>query len=170
MYRVIEGFPKYRVGRDGSLWSLRRKSWKRLRPVPDGKGGYPRATLYRFANGRYERQQLYVHALMLAAFVGPRPEGMVTRHSDGNPANNRLTNLCYGTPAENAADRIRHGRNLHGEGVGTAKLTEAGAREALWLFENVTRNRAEIARRLGIGRVSVNRILNGETWRHVLAA
>ena len=167
MHRIVDGYPKYRVGRDGSLWS-RRVGWKRLRPVPD-TNGYPRATLYRFHNGRYERAQIHVHVLVLAAFVGPRPEGMVTRHLDGNPANNRLANVCYGTNAENAQDRIRHGTHRRGEDAPTAKLAEWQAAEVLWLFENVTRNRSEIARRVGIARTSVVRILSGETWAHLAA-
>lgn len=54
-----------------------------------------------------------VHALVLAAFVGPRPSGMDVRHLDGNPANNTLGNLAYGTRSENCADAVRHGRRLH---------------------------------------------------------
>lgn len=51
----------------------------------------------------------FVHKLVLEAFVWPRPKGKVIRHRDGNPANNRLGNLKYGTNAENQADRRRHG-------------------------------------------------------------
>ncbi len=50
-----------------------------------------------------------VHKVVLMTFVGPRPDGMITRHLDGNPANNRLENLTYGTPRENNLDRTRHG-------------------------------------------------------------
>lgn len=50
-----------------------------------------------------------VHQLVAAAFLGPRPGGMEVRHLDGNPLNNRLDNLAYGTPSENSLDSIRHG-------------------------------------------------------------
>lgn len=54
----------------------------------------------------------YVHHLVMLTFVGPRPEGMrITRHLDGDSQNNDLSNLIYGTDAENAADKIRHGRS-----------------------------------------------------------
>jgi hypothetical protein len=168
MYRIIAGFRNYRVGRDGSIWSRCSGRWERLGTNPDANG-YPTATLYRSSGTRHERQKVRVHTLVLAAFVGPCPDGMVTRHLDGKPWNNRLENLCYGTPAENAADAVRHGTHLRGEDCPTAKLTADEARQALWLYENVTRNRSEIARRLGIGRTSVCRILNGETWRHLAA-
>lgn len=49
------------------------------------------------------------HRLVLEAFVGPCPEGMEARHLDGNPKNNSVDNLQWGTPKENAADKKRHG-------------------------------------------------------------
>jgi hypothetical protein len=54
-----------------------------------------------------------VHGVVLAAFAGPRPEGMQVRHfPDRDPANNRLDNLLYGTAKENAEDRDEwHGTN-----------------------------------------------------------
>lgn len=50
-----------------------------------------------------------VHRLVLIAFVGPPPPGMHALHSDGDPANNRLSNLRWGTPSENSFDAVRHG-------------------------------------------------------------
>ena len=61
-----------------------------------------------------------VHTLVMLAFVGPPPRGLETRHLDDVPANNRWApgdekatraaggNLVYGTPAQNAADKIRN--------------------------------------------------------------
>lgn len=51
----------------------------------------------------------YIHQLVLEAFVGPRPEGMVTRHLNGDPADNRVENLAWGTQSENNYDAVRHG-------------------------------------------------------------
>jgi hypothetical protein len=61
---------------------------------------------------RGRKRTTQVHRLVLAAFVGPCPDGMECRHLDGNPANNRIENLCWGTRAENNADRVRHGTGL----------------------------------------------------------
>lgn len=69
------------------------------------KDGYWVATLHKDG----ARKNRMAHVLVLEAFVGPRPEGMETRHLDGNPKNNRLENICWGTPVENAADKKRHG-------------------------------------------------------------
>lgn len=50
-----------------------------------------------------------VHRLVLEAFVGPAPKGHECCHSDGNPANNHLSNLRWGSQSENTYDRVRHG-------------------------------------------------------------
>lgn len=60
-----------------------------------------------FVQGR----SLRVHRLVLTVFVGPCPPGMQTRHLDGDPGNNHLGNLRWGTPAENNRDTLRHGRH-----------------------------------------------------------
>lgn len=52
-----------------------------------------------------------LHKLITSAFFGPRPEGLVVRHLDGDPTNNSLDNLRYGTPSENNFDTVRHGRS-----------------------------------------------------------
>ncbi|MDK7147208.1 NUMOD4 motif-containing HNH endonuclease [Corynebacterium kroppenstedtii] len=50
-----------------------------------------------------------VHRLVAMAFLGPCPEGMEVCHNNGNPADNRLSNLRYGTRSENMYDRVKHG-------------------------------------------------------------
>lgn len=58
------------------------------------------------------RQTHYVHRLVLFAFVGVPPantQRIEARHLDGNPANNYLANLAWGTVVENRADRRRLG-------------------------------------------------------------
>jgi hypothetical protein len=50
----------------------------------------------------------YVHRLVLQAFIGPCPEGYEACHEDGDPFNNRLSNLRWDTHVENIKDSIRH--------------------------------------------------------------
>ncbi len=49
---------------------------------------------------------LSVHALVMVAFIGPRPKGLIINHIDGKAGNNRLDNLEYLTYRGNSA----HGR------------------------------------------------------------
>lgn len=51
-----------------------------------------------------------VHRLILLAFVGIPEDGVdVALHRDGDPSNNTLANLAWGTHSDNAFDAVRHG-------------------------------------------------------------
>ncbi len=52
-----------------------------------------------------------VHVVVLEAFVGPRPDGMVGCHNDGDPSNNRIDNLRWDTREANARDTVTHGKH-----------------------------------------------------------
>src|SRR5690348_4369480 len=105
-WREVPDFPDYEVSDQGRVRSYRRSQNPRLLRPGKNSDGYPTIVL---SNG--SRTTFGVHVLVLLAFVGPRPEGMLTRHLDGDNTNNVLTNLAYGTPHENNEDTIRHGRH-----------------------------------------------------------
>lgn len=137
-YRMIERFPGYRVGRDGSVWSQRKRgnpnidgrcagskyelgdTWIPLILKPN-RTGYPRASLY--LDGK--QTKVMVHLLVLEAFVGPRPEGLDGLHENDIKTDCYLDNLKWGTPQQNWEDRKRNGlcKPAKGEGHGMAKLT-----------------------------------------------
>lgn len=58
--------------------------------------------------GRKPRARL-VHQLVAAAFLGPRPTGLVVRHLNDVKHDNRLTNLAYGTYGQNWDDAVANG-------------------------------------------------------------
>jgi hypothetical protein len=60
-----------------------------------------------------QRLAVRAHVLVLEAFIGPRPEGLFVCHNDGNPANNVVSNLRWGTPSENTHDKKLHGKCHH---------------------------------------------------------
>src|SRR5690348_870301 len=104
----IPGFGGYEVsdfGRVRSWRPCRGEPLPRVRRLHTAKaGGY--ATLGMQHDGHETTE--YVHHLVLLAFVGPRPQGQEIRHLDGDPGNNRLSNLAYGSTSENAYDRVAH--------------------------------------------------------------
>ena len=50
-----------------------------------------------------------VHRLVLAAFTGYFPQGLQVCHNNGNPLDNRIENLRWGTYSDNVYDRVKHG-------------------------------------------------------------
>lgn len=65
-----------------------------------------------------------VHLLVMLAFEGPRPDGMETRHLDGDPKNNCKSNLAYGTRQQNALDCYVHSTSRTGERSHLAKYSD----------------------------------------------
>lgn len=120
-WRQITGFP-YEVSDDGRVrrtvgGSNNAKAGRILKGHVD-KNGYTCVRLSRHGQV-YDRK---VHRLVCEAFHGTSDLPLV-RHLDGNPGNNRSTNVAWGTDADNAADRDLHGRTRRGETSGRAKLT-----------------------------------------------
>lgn len=80
-----------------------------------GRGGYRWHVLC--VGGKKITRKL--HRLVCEAFNGPQPEGRPhCAHRDGDSANNTPKNLYWATPAENSADRERHGRTARGDRSG----------------------------------------------------
>lgn len=59
------------------------------------------------------RRRPAVHRLVAAAFNGPRPDGLETRHLNGVAWDNRAENLQYGTSSQNELDKVLHGTHNH---------------------------------------------------------
>ena len=109
--------------------------------------GYLGVGLYRDGS---ETRHL-VHRLVLEAFVGPCPDGMECCHYDGDPSNNHVSNLRWGTRAENYADTVRHGTTLRGEDNGYSKLTEFDVIEIRRMYAAGEGSLREIGERFGVG-------------------
>lgn len=125
-WRDIDGIPYYQVSNFGRFKSLATaRPVKRKRPIPVYDRILTQAKFYgRDRQGKKRTTPLalmvnpcingkmhykYIHALVLTAFVGPKPEGMECCHIDGNPLNNHVSNLRWGTHSDNMQDSIRHG-------------------------------------------------------------
>lgn len=106
-----------------------------------------------------------VHRLVGEAFFGPLPPGMDTRHLAGQQAN-AVTDICYGTRAENEQDKIRDGTFNHGGGrlVGEAhpraKLTWAIVRA----IRSSGESQASLARRYDVSQANISNIIRGRIW------
>jgi hypothetical protein len=111
VYAPIPGFLGYEVGTDGNVWSWRGPGGKvteRHLLIPKTtKKGYKIVTLRSKLNGN---RRFFVHRLVLLAFIGPCPGGMECCHWNGDPADNRLSNLRWDTHKANCADTVRNGR------------------------------------------------------------
>jgi hypothetical protein len=172
-YREIPGFTAYLAGSDGTVFSCLREvrsgkkwvrgdSWRRLKGC-SGHGGYPNVCV---KSDEGKQVTLPVHRLILLAFRGPLQIGMVTRHLNGVPTDNRLSNLCYGTYADNAVDRDEHGTTCRGENSHKSKLTADQVKEIRRLRKSGISSPL-IGRMFSVSRSTIRRAVNGESWSSV---
>jgi len=108
----------------------------------------------------------FVHELVLLTYVGPRPDGMLIRHLDGDPSNNRLDNLKYGSPAENYQDQVEHGTNYLQPGGHHphAKLDPDKVLEIIRLYKDEGLSQEQIAALFGVDPTTINAIIKGRSW------
>lgn len=165
-FKPIPGFDSYGVSRAGVVKNL--STDRTLKPSVSSKG-YLRIALWKNGHARGRRQ---IGAFVLLAWVGPKPPGHHAAHLNGNPKDNRLENLAWVTPKENARHRDLHGTTARGARIHGVKLTQkqvevireiyrpqpAGSREG---------NVASIAEAFGVSERTVQEIAKGKSWMHV---
>jgi len=116
-WRFIPGYgDAYQASSFGQVRSLPRNvwygtHWKRLR----GKMLTARQNHDGYLRVRIGGRNVFVHVLVLIAFIGPKPDGMHCCHRDGNAGNSALENLRWGTPSSNVQDRRIHGTYQDGQ-------------------------------------------------------
>lgn len=172
IWKPIPGYEGcYEVSNLGRVKSVERRS---PRVTPQGKAGF-RFIPEKFLKGGVdnigrwhvglrragETQPRRIHSLVLLAFIGPRPEGQVGMHLNGDPSDNRLENLEYGTQSRNLIDALWHGRR---------KLTEA---DILMIRSKVESGlaRGDItnwAKQFGVSKTHIHRITTGKAYGHIV--
>lgn len=150
------------LGNVRSTWRMPEGEWRILRQAVSGNG-YLAVGLF---SGTGERRTCYTHKLLLVSFCGPPGLDQECRHLNGQPTDNRLSNLRWGTRAERIEDMRRHGTLSRGERNGHALLTAEKVSLARRLNREGVRS-ADLARLLGVGTSTMWAALRGVTWSHV---
>jgi hypothetical protein len=126
---------------------------------------YCRVRLCDAAKG--QRGWFYVHRLVLEAFVGPCPEGMVACHNSrraGALELNTLANLRWDTRSANEADKVRHGTSIRGTSHPLAKLTPDKVRGIVRDRTALGLSLDALAARAGVTRGAIAAIFYGYSW------
>ena len=159
----VPGYPQYRADVHGDIWSCRRWGrWKRIKPYCN-PAGRPLVGVWD-ADGN--RKVAHVYRLVLMAFTGLNPSDMDCCHNDGNPLNNRPSNLRWDTRAGNMADTLRHGTHNRGTRNGAAKLEPAQVYEVRRRIAAGHRQK-DVALAVGISQALVSLINTRKVWSHL---
>lgn len=108
----IQGFPNYRINKQGQVFSNYKyktnipcDTWREVKPVLDKGVGYYLVTLV----NQGKRSNKHIHRLLATHFI-PNPFNKPqVNHIDGNKQNNALSNLEWVTSQENSRHAVDMG-------------------------------------------------------------
>jgi len=157
-------YPGYFVTDDGRVISIKRSGTTRLSAdfahvlkTNVRAAGYPVADISTGGSRKPES----IHRLVLEAFVGPCPDGMVCCHNDGNPLNSRLSNLRWDTQSANVLEGSLN--RARGEQSGSSKLTTKQVRAIRTLLSQGL-SYQEIGETYGVTGGAIRAIDKGLSW------
>ena len=80
--------------------------------TPRTGGGRKKGDRYRLVSLAKDNRPVnaYIHHLVAAAFLGPKPKGTEINHKDCDKTNNALSNLEYVSRGENIAHALANGK------------------------------------------------------------
>lgn len=167
--KTITEFPDYAITKDGRVWSRpridflgRKRKGQWLKPTYH-PFGYVQVCLCK--NGKVFTRRS--HHLVLETYVGPCPTGMEFRHLDGDPTNNHISNLKWGTHVENEQDKIANNTYQYGERNGSSKLTEEQVRVIFHAYWDGYYTQRELAKAFNICQQSVSAIAYKRRWKYL---
>jgi hypothetical protein len=161
VWEPVPDFPDYIVSKDGQVLSVKRGYGWILSPIKRKRSGHLYVFLYR--DGQMFKK--YIHNLVLIAWNRQPLPGEEGRHLNGNPADNHLDNLAWGTPQDNSDDRVRHGRSPRGEKSPVHKLTE---QQVFQIRQRVGRETLRsLAKEYGVSHTCIRRAGNGMNWGYL---
>lgn len=145
------------VSEDGEVLSLYKKKARIMKQSLSGE--------YLAVGVGENHRTTHVHRLMALTWFGPPPfAGAVVRHIDGDRFNNCVSNLVWGSYAENSADQARHGTRMDGERNPMARLDRASVAQMRSL-RATGRTFKSIASQFGVSAMTAHRAITGGSWK-----
>jgi hypothetical protein len=155
----------YKVSTFGKIMSC--KTGKLRKSSRASKYGHLHVVLFKNKIKKY----FLVHRLVLETFIGPCPPGMECRHLDGNPTNNKLNNLRWGTHKENIQDSIKHGTNYiskyDGASYPSAKVNKNNILEIRGLIKEGNLTQKQIGLMFNLDQSTISYIKRRKMWGDV---
>lgn len=166
MWKLIPGFSLYEASKQGKI---RRAEAGRgtqkghvLAPQDDTHGYWQ----VRIPGDDGEYHTVKVYVLVALAFFGPNAVGCQVNHLNGNTRDNRLANIEYVTPRENAEHALRElGRHV-ACGEARSELTDDDIR-TIRRRVAAGESRAAVARDYPVGAKQIGHIVARRSWPHV---
>lgn len=151
--------PKYDVREDGTCWIVdgRTKMWRRWDKQYKRKNKKTDA----YFNVSFKGHKICAHRIVYAKFVGPLSQHLSINHIDGNPSNNKPSNLELVTQSEN---------NLHSYRVLKKKPVKGYKKISKELADLIRFERScglkykDLVEKYKLCKSTISYIVNNKTW------
>lgn len=169
-WREVADWPQFQVSRLGRV----RREGRVLRGSMSPKG-YRSIVVYpgeRSAAGILKPLRWSIHRAVCIAFNGSLDTLKANRkdiqvaHLNGDPGDNRASNLAWVTAKENSRHRAVHGTQCRGETQGNSRLSEADVKRIRAAGAEGVRPPA-LAVKFGISREHARDIVARKRWAHI---
>jgi hypothetical protein len=171
-WRVVPGFDAwYEVSSIGSV-----RSW-RLTARREARRSEPRILRGQYTDLGYHLVKVThpvfgvmdvgVHQMVLAAFIGPRPERMVCDHINADPADNRVENLRWVTAVENQHHAVALGHITGRMGPRSFSPLDDEKVRAIRERRRHGESLKALAAEFNVSTTTVSKVVNNLIWREV---
>ena len=139
--------------------------WKGIIRVGRYGKGLPYGRFKAKVDGKWSR--LTAHHIAYELTHGPIPDEVFVLHECDNPICVNPDHLFLGTKADNNRDRAKKGRSARGENHPKSKLVPEQVLEIRRLNREEGWTHRKLATHFGVGKGSIQGILNGSHWSHL---
>lgn len=151
-FRVLKNYPRYSVNRAGEVMGTRDKL---LKPRPN-----PRGYVGHVLSGSNGATSVVAHRLVAEAFI-PNPLSKTqVNHKNGIKTDNRVENLEWCTPSENAIHATKMGFNK----IARLRPNAIFTKEDVIKIRSASGTHTSIAKIFGVTRACITQIKSGRSY------
>lgn len=154
--QIAKFLSKIQVGHPDECWPYKGKP---------GKSGYGRYSIY--SDQQHPIIKLLPNRLAFFLHWKIDPEGWCVCHECDNPICCNWHHLFIGTQNDNSKDRVRKGRQAHGNSVRKVGGTKLRADQVREIRRRACEGHVLLAKEFGLQATYMKKVITGELWRHV---
>jgi hypothetical protein len=151
-------YTDYYFSEDGRAMSKKKGKYRELTGTTCGQQGYKAIAV----GGS---KKIYIHRSVCELFHGPQPAGQQCRHLDGNRYNNSAANLQWGSPKENAYDKVGHGTVATKEKNPMAKLKSEQVQVMREIRATTGLSFKKISKQFSVSTMTAFRAITQRSWK-----
>lgn len=121
-----------------------------------------------YGNLTFRQKSYPAHRFAYYLEFGEYDDNCFVCHKCDNPSCVNPNHLFLGDSKTNVADRHIKNRDAIGSKIGTSKLLESEVSEIMRLYFNKLMKIKDIAKKFNINKSTIERIISGERWGHVV--